>query len=988
MNSIPVTIRFTSDWGVGTGVGYAGGANSVVEVDENNQPVVRGTAVTGVIREQALIVARALDGGRKGKWHDFIGSLFGGAPNFGDTDEDCDRDDPTGQRDNPNATTDQTIPRAIIFSDARICKEVKTTKDGEADAEADAKVPSDGKPDGNTGDPEDESIGKITEVVSVSIDEKTGAAKPDHFRIIERAPACVLKGRVDFVDPEIWNKNQDEAPDQTAPKPIDTAKFVLALAGTLVPAIGSEKTNGDGRCEITVGDFCDHVGLSAEGDDGGGSPPLKNGGFGDSDEGGSADFGEDDSACSDEGVGRPLSPVEKQAKAVHAACKRWLHKELKKLEETGSPSKAPDPVRVGASGESPCISCAEKADPSQQADQQGQAEPKGKPDGRQADGRADSPSYRSFDLNIELKTPVVSYEVPMSNEVRSLDFLRGTVVLAWAHSHLRAKFPADETIRNAVVNGDLFVSDATACVAGVRGRPVPMVFSYPKVVPSERPDDGGPSDGGRFSDGGTSSEISTSGDEPSTGQSGKSTSKPDLVKGEPGQVKWAPGKVKGAHGKPASSHSAPTGRTDRPVRELWNRLISKEPEKVHVPVRSGYIFDFGDGEPGKPRYGAGAPPVTGRQSTAHDAVRGTAKDGQLFLVRALAAGLTLQSTVTITESLYKHRPTVTKKTAAKNLYEHRPGERQNETQQVSQRTLGEMLPEILQGQARLGSRRLTGTFGLAECTTTEKPASNGAAACDGAPACDGGGADVGDNGAHAGGNAASGNGAGTDIHVHANLDDNANTGNTAGWDSEGATTIWFTSDLLLRSPSLGAAGSSGDIIDAFNRSDAFNSADVLRIELFSPEKAGKDGAAASKQDANNGITPPKQDAGTSSSKRDDGTASSEHDASNLEGDHRYRAGLRYRRVDSWSAAEGQPRAARVAVQAGSVLKVYLGDSAEKRRKTLAALHELATVGIGELRAQGYGRFVVGDPLLSVRDNDGKGFHVRLLHSNDFLSDEK
>lgn len=930
MNSIPVTIRFTSDWGVGTGVGYAGGANSVVEVDENNQPVVRGTAVTGVIREQALIVARALDGGRKGKWHDFIGSLFGGAPNFGDTDEDCDLSDSADQRDNPNATTDQTIPRAIIFSDARICKEVKTTKDGEADAEADAKVPSDGKRDGNTGGPEDESIGKITEVVSVSIDEKTGTAKPDHFRIIERAPACVLKGRVDFVDSAKWDDDQNKVPKQ-----IDAAKFVLALAGTLVPAIGSEKTNGDGRCEITVGDF------------------------GDSDAGCSADSGEDDSACSDEDAGRPLSPVEKQAKAVHAACKRQLQKKLKKL------PKAPAPVQVGAPGKPPCIASAEDTDPSKQADQQGQAEPKGKPDGRQADGRADSPSYRSFDLNIELKTPVVSYEVPMSNEVRSLDFLRGTVVLAWVHSRLRAKFPADKTIRDAAVKGNLFVSDATACVAGVRGRPVPMVFSYPKVVPSERSDGDTPSDRGRSSDGsspsdgGTSSEVGTPGEELSTSQSGKSTGKPDLVKGEPGQVKWVPGKVKGAHGKPASSHSAPTGRTDRPVRELWNRLISKEPEDVHVPVRSGYIFDFGEDAPGRLKYGTGTPPVIGRQSTAHDAVRGTAKDGQLFLVRALAAGLTLQSTVTITESLYKHRPMVTKKTAAKNLYEHRPGEPQNKAQQVSQRTLGEMLPEILQGQARLGSRRLTGTFGLAECTTTEKPASNGAAACDGAPACDGGGADVGDNGAHAGGNAASGNGAAADVHVRANLDDNANTGNTAGWDSEGATTIWFTSDLLLRSPSLGAAGSSGDIIDAFNRSDAFNSADVLRIELFSPEKAGKDGAAASKQDANNG-----------------------------EGDHRYRAGLRYRRVDSWSAAEGQPRATRLAVQAGSVLKVYLGDSAEKRRKTLAALRELATVGIGELRAQGYGRFVVGDPLLSIGDNDGKKLQVTLLQSNDFLSDEK
>ncbi len=878
MNSIPVTIRFTSDWGVGTGAGYAGGVDSVVEVDENNRPVVRGTAVTGVIREQALTVARALDGGRSGRWHDFIGSLFGGAPNFGDADEDRDRDDPTGQSDKPRASTDQTVPRAIVFSDARICKEAKAPEGAEANTEADAKVAGDGNPAENSGASPDDDTAKVTEVVSVSIDEKTGAAKPDHFRIIERAPACVLKGRVDFVDPEIWNESQDKTTNQ-----IDAAKFVLALAGTLVPAIGSEKTNGDGRCEITVGDFLDDVGLFARGDDDGDSPAVKNGKFGDSEAGGSADSGEDDSACSGEDAGRPLGPIEKQAKAAHAACKEWLQEKLKELKETGSPSKVPDPVQVGASGESPCIGCAEKADPSQQADQQGQAESKEQADGRQADGRADSPSYRSFDLNIELKTPVVSYEVPMSNEVRSLDFLRGTVVLAWVHSRLRGKFPTDERIRDAAVNGELFVSDATACVAGARGRPVPMVFSYPKVVPSES--DGGP--------------------DPST-------------------------------------------------RELWNRLVSKEPEDVHVPVRSGYIFDFGDGEPGKPRYGTGAPPVTGRQSTAHDAVRGTAKDGQLFLVRALAAGLTLQSEVTITESLYRHRPMVTKKTAAKNLYEHRSGAQQNEIQQTSQRTLGEMLPEILQGQARLGSRKLTGTFGLAECTTTEKPASNGA---------------------------------GTDIHVHAISDDNANTGNTDGWDSEGATTIWFTSDLLLRSPSLGAAGSSSDIIDAFNRSDAFNSADA-RIEPFSPEKARKDGAAASKQDANNGITPPKQDAGTSSSKRDDGTASSEHGASNGEGDHRYRAGLRYRRVDSWSAAEGQPRATRLAVQAGSVLKVYLGDSAEQRRKTLAALRELETVGIGELRAQGYGRFVVGDPLLSIRDNDGKKLHVQLLQSNDFLSDEK
>ena len=425
MNSIPVTIRFTSDWGVGTGTGYAGGVDSVVEVDENNRPVVRGTAVTGVIREQALTVARALDGGRSGRWHDFIGSLFGGAPNFGDADEDRDRDDPTGQSDNPSTSADQTVPRAIVFSDAHICEEAKAPDGAEANTKADAEVAGNRNPAENSGVSRDDDTAKVTEVVSVSIDEKTGTAKPDHFRIIERAPACVLKGRVDFVDPEIWNESQDKTANQ-----IDAAKFVLALAGTLVPAIGSEKTNGDGRCEITVGDFLDDVDLSARGDDGGDSPAVKNGEFGDSDAGGSADSGEDDSACSDEDADRSLSPVEKHAKAAHAACKEWLQEKLKELEGTGSPSKAPDPVRAGASGESPCIGCEEKGDPSQQADQQGQAEPKGQAYGRQPDGRGDSPSYRSFDLNIELKTPVVSYEVPMSNEVRSLDFLRGTVVLA------------------------------------------------------------------------------------------------------------------------------------------------------------------------------------------------------------------------------------------------------------------------------------------------------------------------------------------------------------------------------------------------------------------------------------------------------------------------------------------------------------------------------------------------------------------------------
>ena len=56
-----VTIVFTSDWGVSTGVGQAGRTHSRIEHGRDGQPVVRGTVITGVLREQAFIAARALD---------------------------------------------------------------------------------------------------------------------------------------------------------------------------------------------------------------------------------------------------------------------------------------------------------------------------------------------------------------------------------------------------------------------------------------------------------------------------------------------------------------------------------------------------------------------------------------------------------------------------------------------------------------------------------------------------------------------------------------------------------------------------------------------------------------------------------------------------------------------------------------------------------------------------------------------------------------
>ena len=79
-----VTIVFTSDWGVSTGVGHAGRTHSKIE-RSNNKPVVRGTVITGVLREQAMLAARALDGPEKeeeeGKWTSFALWLFGQDPN-------------------------------------------------------------------------------------------------------------------------------------------------------------------------------------------------------------------------------------------------------------------------------------------------------------------------------------------------------------------------------------------------------------------------------------------------------------------------------------------------------------------------------------------------------------------------------------------------------------------------------------------------------------------------------------------------------------------------------------------------------------------------------------------------------------------------------------------------------------------------------------------------------------------------------------------
>ena len=374
-------------------------------------------------------------------------------------------------------------------------------------------------------------------------------------------------------------------------------------------------------------------------------------------------------------------------------------------------------------------------------------------------------------LDLTLNSPIVSYEVPFSNEIRSLDFLRGTVLLPWLHRLVSSKKHGEDeaVITNAVTGGHLVVSDALPVISETEGLPVPLTLKTDKTSPSDSP-------------------ITLYGD----------------------------------------SHK----------------------NKGKIPVRGGYVFfgpKGGDGkEPGTKTQGwYGKPPLRGRQTTAINHETGAASKGQLVLVDALPEGLKLRAHVWVSDELWKAAAVST--------------------------LLGKTR------EARLGSRKLTGTFGSATCTLRNETN-------DEREACS------------RFGNAGSAQPVGI-----ASTSANGTApgeGSPASSDDQ-RVSLWFTSDVIARSAGLGAGATVDDLIRAFRR-------EGITVEAV-------------------------------------GTPS-----------------IRHRRVDSWSPADNGPRASRLAIQAGSVIQVRASE--EDRAKLL----ELAPFGVGELTAQGYGRFVVDHPLLSVQ----------------------
>ena len=644
-----VTIVFTSDWGVSTGVGHAGRTHSTIERC-GDDPVVRGTVITGVLREQAMLAAKALDGQKDGKWTSFTLWLFGQDPNS-----------------EPGSTPH---PRHVLFSDA---------------------TPASSIP--------------VHDTVSLSIDPKTGTARDQFLRFTERAAAGILTGTFTLIDEAggpLSVQAAIEAEDKIfVQRTIEAAHFLLGVAGLMVRGIGSGRSGGDGECTVLV---------------------TKN----------------KIKACD----GQSTSEIVAFASS-HAQTLRTSLKNLTQCFTADVVDALPAP---------------------QQSNTQHQV-------GTVNGSAATHSGGQHLILDLTLNSSIVSYEVPFSNEIRSLDFLRGTVLLPWLHRLVssRKRGEHEAVITNAVTGGHLVVSDALPVISGTEGLPIPLTLKTDKTLPSNSP-------------------ITLYGDSPEN--------------------------------------------------------------KGKIPVRGEYVFfapKEGDGEePGTKTQGwYGKPPLRGRQTTAINHETGAASKGQLVLVEALPEKMCMRAHVWVSDELWN---------AA---------------------FVSDLLGKTR--EARLGSRKLTGTFGSATCTlrieTDDERESRSRF-----------------------GNAGIAQPTGDASKSANGTVPDEGTPTSSGHQK---VFLWFTSDVIARSDLLGPGGTTDDLIRAFKR-------EGITVEAV-------------------------------------GTPS-----------------IRHRRVDSWSPVDNGPRASRLAIQAGSVIQVRVSE--EDR----AELLKLAPFGVGELTAQGYGRFVVAHPLLNIQ----------------------
>lgn len=204
-----IDITFTSDWHIGIGSGRHGAVDRTIATDLDGLPYVPAKTAIGVLRDGAELAANALDQGVPGVWANWVEAMFGSQPSTG------------------TAVPGRPRPAALITTPLRM---------PEAQRNYFATVPSDPIEGGVTRT----DLINATKVIrtGVMIDDSTGTAAQDTFRVEERARAGItVTASWTIVHPtgDIW-----------------PAKFLLLAAARLTRAVGGKRRRGAGSADISL----------------------------------------------------------------------------------------------------------------------------------------------------------------------------------------------------------------------------------------------------------------------------------------------------------------------------------------------------------------------------------------------------------------------------------------------------------------------------------------------------------------------------------------------------------------------------------------------------------------------------------------------------------------------------------------------------------------------------------------------------------------
>lgn len=204
-----LSIVFESDWHAGTGAGQPSGVDRMIARDVDSLPYVHQKHLTGVLRDSAERVAKALDAGPVGPWNDWKTWLFGSTPT-----EEAPGDDEFSEAGRP-PLSDTPTAASLRVGPARFPKDVR-------DAFVD-------KP---------RLVRALTLIrPGVKLEPGLRTAVDKHLRFVEMGRAGLeLEAHVDVDD---------------LPGP---ARALLVCAAADLRRMGGKRRRGAGRCMVTIDD--------------------------------------------------------------------------------------------------------------------------------------------------------------------------------------------------------------------------------------------------------------------------------------------------------------------------------------------------------------------------------------------------------------------------------------------------------------------------------------------------------------------------------------------------------------------------------------------------------------------------------------------------------------------------------------------------------------------------------------------------------------